>query len=228
MRHRNVSDLMTTSVITARRDTTFKEIAGLLAEHDITAVPVVDDNDRPVGMVSEADLLRKQAGQPDPAGLLAEAFERSEPGTDAWHADMAKAAATSAEWLMTTPVVTARPEWTVVEAARVMEQHKVKRLPVVNEAGQLVGLVSRADLLRVFLRRDQAIREEIMDDVLLGTLRLAPTDVSVNVVDGQVSLTGTVERRSLVPLVARLCRGVDGVVSVDARLQYRHDDSSGA
>ncbi|WP_340384421.1 CBS domain-containing protein [Streptomyces sp. SS7] len=218
MRHRTVSDLMTTPVVKVRRDTGFKELAKLLAEHDITAVPVVDDEEHAVGVVSEADLLRKEAALLDPAGLLP--VLRPRP------ADRAKAAATTAEGLMHSPVVTARPQWTAVEAAQVMERHHVKRLPVVDEADRLVGLVSRTDLLRVFLRGDSAIREEISGEVLLRTLGIAPGAVTVRVVDGRVSLKGTVERKSLVPVVIRLCQGVDGVVDVSAELHHRVDDTS--
>ncbi|MDQ0958091.1 CBS domain-containing protein [Streptomyces sp. B4I13] len=219
MRHRMVSDLMTTSVVRVRRDANFKEIAKLLAEYDITAVPVVDDDDRPVGVVSEADLLRKEAAQLDPAGLL--------PALHPRPADRAKAGATTAAELMSSPAVTARPEWTVVEAARVMEQGRVKRLPVVDEAGRLVGVISRADLLRVFLRGDRAIREEIGRDVLVRTLGIAPGAVTAHVVDGRVSLIGTVERKSLIAVALRLCRGVDGVVDVSDGLGFRVDDTSG-
>lgn len=127
---------------------------------------------------------------------------------------------------MNSPAVTARPQWTAVEAAQVMERHHVKRLPVVDEADRLVGLVSRADLLRVFLRGDNAIREEITGEVLLRTLGITPGAVTVRVVDGRVSLKGTVERKSLVPVVIRLCQGVDGVVDVSAELHHRVDDTS--
>ncbi|MGP4051259.1 CBS domain-containing protein [Streptomyces sp. 2A115] len=218
MQHRMVSDLMTTPVVSVRRDTGFKEIAQLLAEYDITAVPVVDEEDRPVGVVSEADLLRKEAAQLDPAGLL--------PVLHPKPAARAKAEASTAEGLMNSPAVTARPQWTVVEAAQVMERHRVKRLPVVDEAGRLVGVISRADLLRVFLRGDRAIREEISRDVLVRTLGIAPSAVTVHVVDGRISLKGFVERKSLIPVVVRLCRGVDGVVDVSAELDYRLDDTS--
>ncbi|MFK4104272.1 CBS domain-containing protein [Streptomyces sp. NPDC019531] len=218
MRHRMVSDLMTTSVVSVRRDTGFKEIAQLLAEHDITAVPVVDDDERPMGVVSEADLLRKEAARLDPAGLL--------PVLHPKPAARAKAEASTAEGLMNSPAVSARPQWTVVEAAQVMERHRVKRLPVVDEAGRLVGVISRADLLRVFLRGDRAIREEISRDVLVRTLGIAPSAITVHVVDGRVSLTGSVERKSLIPVVVRLCRGVDGVVDVSTELDYRLDDTS--
>ena len=219
MWHRMVSDLMTTPVVRVRRDTGFKEIAKLLAEYDITAVPVVDDDEHPMGVVSEADLLRKEAAQLDPAGLL--------PVLHARPAARAKAEATTAEGLMSSPAVTARPQWTAVEAAQVMERHHVKRLPVVDEADRLVGLISRADLLRVFLRGDSAIREEISGDVLVRTLGITGA-VTVRVVDGRVSLKGTVERRSLVPVVVRLCQGVDGVVDVTAELHHRIDDTSNA
>ncbi|MFC7261381.1 MULTISPECIES: CBS domain-containing protein [Streptomyces] len=219
MWHRMVSDLMTTSVVRVRRDTGFKEIAKLLAEYDITAVPVVDDDEHPVGVVSEADLLRKEAARLDPAGLLTVL----RPGPAA----RSKAEAATAEGLMNSPVVTARPQWTAVEAAQVMERHHVKRLPVVDEADRLVGLISRADLLRVFLRGDSAIREEISGDVLVRTLGITGA-VTVRVVDGRVSLKGTVERRSLVPVVVRLCQGVDGVVDVTAELHHRIDDTSTA
>lgn len=218
MWHRTVSELMTASVVKVRRDTGFKEIAKLLAEHDITAVPVVDDEEHAVGMISEADLLRKEAAQLDPAGLL--------PVLRPRHAERAKAEATTAEGLMNSPAVTARPQWTAVEAAQVMQRHHVKRLAVVDEADRLVGVVSRADLLRVFLRSDSAIREEISGEVLLRTLRITPGAVTVRVVDGRVSLTGTVEHTSLVPVVIRLCQGVDGVVDVSAELHHRVDDTA--
>jgi CBS-domain-containing membrane protein len=126
---------------------------------------------------------------------------------------------------MTTPVVTARPEWAVVEAARAMDRRKLKRLPVVDETGRLVGIVSRCDLLELFLRHDTAIRDEITEEVLGQTLWLAPEAVSVSVRDGVVTLSGTVEKRSLIPIIERLCRSVDGVVSVHQTLEYTLDDS---
>ncbi|WP_405885406.1 CBS domain-containing protein [Streptomyces sp. NBC_01136] len=220
MQHRMVSDLMTTPVVRVGKDAGFKEIAKLLAEYDITAVPVVDDDDRPVGVVSEADLLRKEAGRLDPAGLLPVLHPRP--------ADRTKQEATTAEGLMNSPAITARPQWTVVEAAQVMDRYRVKRLPVVDEAERLVGVISRADLLRVFLRGDRAIREEISRDVLIRTLGIAPDSVTVHVVDGRVALSGIVERKSLIPVAVRLCRGVDGVVDVTEQLSHRTDDTSEA
>ncbi|WP_328336345.1 CBS domain-containing protein [Streptomyces violaceus] len=216
MRHRTVAELMTRDVVRARRDTPFKEIARLLAENDVTAVPVVDEMDRPAGVVSEADLLRKSADQADPSGRA------PVPHLEAW--ERAKAEGSRAEDLMSAPAVCARPEWSVVEAARLMEAQHVKRLPVVDETERLLGIVSRGDLLRIFLRRDDAIRDEITDDVLWRTMGLAPGEVTVEVRDGRVDLGGSVEFRSLIPVVERLCRSVDGVVSVAGHIAYRTDD----
>ncbi|MCZ4602717.1 CBS domain-containing protein [Streptomyces sp. Lzd4kr] len=217
MRHRTVGELMTTDVVNVRQDAAFADIAKLLAEHGITAVPVVDDADRPVGVVSEADLLRKEAARLD-ADWLLPTLRPQPPGRD-------KAEATTAERQMTSPAVTARPEWTVVEAARAMERGGVKRLPVVDDAGRLVGVISRADLLRVFLRGDRAIREEITGDVLIRTLGIPPDAVTAHVVDSRVTLRGIVERRSMIPVAVRLCRAVDGVVDVTEDLEYRVDDT---
>ncbi|MGW1605613.1 CBS domain-containing protein [Streptomyces eurythermus] len=217
MHHRTVEELMSRDVVRARPDTPFKELVRLLEENDVTALPVVDDLDRPMGVVSEADLLRKCAEQADPTGRV------PIPHLEAW--ERAKAEGSRAEELMSAPAVCARAEWTVVEAARLMETQNVKRLPVVDEADRLLGIVSRGDLLRVFLRRDEAIREEIDADLLRRTLGLDPRDVTAEVRDGRVTLSGTVEYRSLIPVVEQLCRGVDGVVSVSTHLAYRTDDA---
>ncbi|WP_265564889.1 CBS domain-containing protein [Streptomyces hygroscopicus] len=199
MRHRSVGDLMTPTAVSVRPGTTFKEIARLLDEYDITAVPVVDDDGRPVGVVSEADLLRKQTS----VGV-----------------------GSSARDLMTSPAVVAQPEWNAVRAARTMEERKVKRLPVVDGDGRLIGVISRGDLVRLFLRRDHAIQEEILEDVVVRTLGLSPSALTVEVTDGRVTLSGTVERKSLVPVTVRLCESVDGVVDVIDRLGFDRDDTA--
>ncbi|MFF6999739.1 CBS domain-containing protein [Streptomyces sp. NPDC008313] len=199
MRGRSVGDLMTPTAVSVRPGTPFKEIAHVLDEYDITAVPVVDEQDRPVGVVSEADLLRKQT---------------------------AVGRGNTAEDLMTSPAVTAGPEWDAVRAARTMERHAVKRLPVVDGEGRLIGVVSRSDLVRLFLRRDRAIQEEILEDILVRTLGLPPSALTVEVSEGRVTLSGTVERESLIPVVVRLCDGVDGVVDVVNRLEAGRDDSA--
>ncbi|MFG3527222.1 CBS domain-containing protein [Streptomyces sp. NPDC047917] len=216
MHHRTVADLMTRDVVRARRDLPFKEIVRLLAENDVTAMPVVDELDRPMGVVSEADLLRKSADLTDPTGRT------PIPHLEAW--ERAKAEGARAEELMSAPAVCARPDWTVVEAARLMEVQDVKRLPVVDETDKLLGIVSRRDLLRVFLRHDDAIREEITRDVLQRTMGLAPSAVTVEVRQGEVTLEGSVEFKSLIPVIERLCRSVDGVVSVAGHLAHRAGD----
>lgn len=217
MHHRTVAELMTREVVRARRDLPFKKIVKLLAENDVTAVPVVDELDRPMGVVSEADLLRKSADQADPSGRT------PIPHLEAW--ERAKAEGARVEELMSAPAVCARPEWTVIEAARLMEVHGVKRLPVVDETDRLQGIVSRSDPLRIFHRRDDAIREEITRDVLQQTMGLAPSEVTVDVYEGQVNLGGSVEFKNLIPVIERLCRSVDGVVSVSERIAYRTDNA---
>ncbi|WP_377267671.1 CBS domain-containing protein [Peterkaempfera sp. SMS 1(5)a] len=219
MHHRTVADVMTRSVVTAHPDTPFKELADLLDRNAVSAVPVVDAADHLVGLVSEADLLQKEASLPDPQG-------RARAGTPT-HAEQARVTAETAQGVMTADLFSAHPEWTVPEAARAMEQHHVRRLPVVDEVDRLIGIVSRTDLLRVFLRSDTAIREEIVDDVLQQTLWLDTRDVAVEVEDGVVTLRGQVENNSMIPLLARLCWSVDGVVAVHTVLGYQVDDTSG-
>ncbi|MFD5325958.1 CBS domain-containing protein [Streptomyces sp. NPDC127092] len=220
MRHRRIAGLMTREVVSVRGDAPFKEVVRVLSRHRVTAVPVVDAENRVIGVVSEGDLLRKTADQAAaPSDLPAV------PGLEAW--ERAKAAGIRAEELMSAPPVCARPDWTVVEAARLMEVQGVKRLVVVDGADRLVGIVSRGDLLGIFLREDEDIRREISEDVLGGVLGLDPADLSVEVRDGRVELGGTVAYRGMIPAVERMCATVDGVVSVSGtRLTYGSDDST--
>ncbi|MEE4418284.1 CBS domain-containing protein [Streptomyces bugieae] len=199
MRHRSVADLMTPNAVVVQPGTSFRVIARLLDEYDITAVPVVDQDERPIGVVSEADLLRRRT---------------------------TKAGPSTADALMTSPAVVARPEWSAVRAARTMEKKKVKRLPVVDESGRLIGVISRRDLVQLFLRRDRAIQEEILEEVLTCTMGLPPSAVTVEVDDGTVTLSGALERKSLVPMAVRMCESVDGVVEVIDRLTAVHDDTT--
>ncbi|WP_327072276.1 CBS domain-containing protein [Kitasatospora purpeofusca] len=216
MQHRTVQDVMTRDVVVAHRETTFKEIVGLLHRNDITAVPVVDDRRHPIGIVSEADLIRKEAA------LLGE----DRPITRWLHPrEHYRAEGEIAEEMMTRPVITARADWALVGAARVMHRKRLKRLPVTDDEGRLTGIVSRSDLLQPFLRGDDAIREEIAHDVLLNTLWLPADAVRVTVDDGIVTLTGTVERKSLIPVVEWMCRSLDGVVAVRQTLGYDRDDT---
>jgi CBS domain-containing protein len=215
--HSLVKDLMTTQVVTVEPETPFKEIVARLAEHRVSALPVVDDHGLVLGVVSEADLLLKE--------------EFPEPDHDIplfWtkrrRLERDKAAATTARDLMSVAVVSVSPDATVAEAARSMHRAGVKRLPVVAEGGRLVGIVSRGDLLRVFDRPDQAIRREIMDEVIVGEFMMDPNRFFIHVNDGVVVLQGQVERRSMLPFLVRAVRGVEGVVRVEDRLAYDLDD----
>ncbi|MFE2497908.1 CBS domain-containing protein [Streptomyces scopuliridis] len=220
MEHRRIDELMTRDVVSVRLDTPFKEIARTLADHGVSAVPVLDDMGHAAGLVSEADLLRKAANRSDLSGRT------PLPHLEAW--ERARAEGCSAAEIMSAPVVCAHPGWTVVEAARLMAVQNVKRLPVVDETDRLLGIVSRSDLLRVFLRRDEAIRDEISHDVLAGTLGFAPAAVTADVKEGQVSLHGTVEDSRLIPVIVRLCASVDGVVSVSEDLKHPVDHAGRA
>ncbi|MFF8378443.1 CBS domain-containing protein [Streptomyces sp. NPDC015661] len=219
MRHRRIDRLMTRDVVSVRGDTPFKEVARVLSRHRVTAVPVLGGDGRVVGVVSEGDLLRKTADQTAaPDGLPAV------PGLEAW--ERAKAEGTRAEELMSAPAVCARPEWTVAEAARLMEVQGVRRLVVVDAEDRPVGIVSRRDLLGVFLREDDDIRREIVEDVLGDTLRLEPGALTVEVRDGRVELGGSLPFRRMIPAIERMCATVDGVVSVSVtRLVYDVDDT---
>ncbi|MEU8617835.1 CBS domain-containing protein [Streptomyces sp. NPDC048623] len=216
MEHRTVFEVMTHDVVTVAPATLFKEIARLLAEHDVSAVPVVDEDRRLLGVVSEADLLRATAELPDlegrSAGVRLLSLERGLPDAE------------TASDLMSSPAVVARPGWNLVETARTMHRKNVKRLPVIDETGRLVGIISRTDLLRPFLRGDSAILDEIEHDVLDRTLRLAPGTIRATVTDGVVTLAGRVDERADIPVIVRLCRSVDGVVALHESIEYAYDN----
>ncbi|MET9885637.1 CBS domain-containing protein [Streptomyces sp. NPDC006430] len=214
MRHRELGELMTREVVTVPGNAGFKDVVRALADHQVSAVAVVDPAGHPLGVVSEGDLLPKSADQGD--------FLRSLAAPEARERD--KAESTRAEELMSAPPVCARPDWTVAEAARLMEAQDVKRLLVVDDSDRLVGIVSRRDLLKIFLRDDDTIRHEITGDVLDLTLHQDPGAVTVEVTDGRVELRGTVQFKSLIPVIERMCRGVDGVVHVAQHLGYAVDD----
>ncbi|MFD5932283.1 CBS domain-containing protein [Streptomyces sp. NPDC060333] len=218
MRHREVRELMTREVISVPPDATFKDIVRTLIEHEVSAVPVIDSSGHPLGVISERDMLPKPSDQGE--------YFRSLPRREAWGQD--KAEASRAEELMSAPAVCAKPDWTVAEAARLMEAQGVKRLLVVDEKDMLVGIVSRRDLLTIFLRKDDGISHEITGDILDRTLQQDPTAVTVEVKDGRVELHGTVKLKSLIPVIERLCRTVDGVTSVAQHLGYAIDDTTGA
>ena len=219
MRRWTVEDVMTENVISVADTTPYKEIVQLLAQHAVSAVPVVDSERRVIGVVSEADLLHKMefTGLEPHVHLLERKRRR---------AARAKAAGDIARDLMRSPVVTISPDTSLAVVAKVMDDERVKRLPVVDEHGHLAGIVSRRDLLRVYLRGDDAIREEIRDQVLRRTLWIDPETITVVVDGGAVTLSGTADRRSTAQITVRLCESVDGVVEVVDQLGYEYDDTA--
>jgi CBS domain-containing protein len=204
-----VKDVMTTRVIWVKQDATFREMAVALREHRISAFPVIDDDGKVVGVVSEADMLTREA-MADP-GVL---------GGLLHHKDQAKARGVTAGDLMTAPVVTVAPEDTVEQAARLMYTHKVKRLPVTDANGHLVGIVTRSDVLSVFTRKDEDIRKEIADDVIAGAFLVDPSTLGLAVRDGVVTLSGTPESSQVGRDILERVRHVQGVVAVRDRFYY--------
>ncbi|MFF3943059.1 CBS domain-containing protein [Streptomyces phaeofaciens] len=205
-----VSDVMTHTVAAVGRGATFKEIVQLMQDWKVSALPVIEGEGRVVGVVSEADLLPK------------EEFRDSDPDRYTQLrrlSDLAKAGAVTAEELMTSPALTVRPDATLAQAARTMARAKVKRLPVVDAVGLLEGIVSRADLLKVFLRTDEEITEEVRREIVSYLFPTPESSVGVDVHNGVVKLTGRVRDTSLVPVAARLVRAVEGVVDVDFDLE---------
>ena len=214
-----VKELMTTDVRTVGVDTPLKEVAEVLAGEGISGLPVVDEAGRVVGVVSEADILYKERPRP-----------RRRSGPLAWFLDVeaydaaVKGAARTAGEAMTEPPVTVGPDRAVAEAARLMIERGVNRLPVVRD-GELLGIVTRADLVRAFTRSDEQVAAEIRDDVLRRALWLEPGVVDVAVEGGEVTLTGTLEGRSDSELLTTLVRRVPGVVGVHSEVGWRVDDT---
>ncbi|MET9346340.1 CBS domain-containing protein [Streptomyces termitum] len=202
-----VDDVMTHTAVAVGRDAPYKEIVALMDQWKVSALPVLEGEGRVVGVVSEADLLPK------------EAFRDTGPAPE----DAVKAGAVRAGDLMSSPAVTVRAGASLAEAARVMARRRVKRLPVVNEIGMLEGVVSRSDLLKVFLREDGEIAAEVRHSVLGGA---AATGLDVTVAEGVVTLRGTLADRALVPLLARAARAVEGVVDVRIALADPRGGSS--
>ncbi|HTS96000.1 MAG TPA: CBS domain-containing protein [Streptosporangiaceae bacterium] len=203
-----VSDVMTTSVVTVPKDMPYKQVARVMTEQRVNAVPVLTGDGRVAGIVSEADVLRKEE----------RAFRRLGTGLPRrTRRERVQARARCAEELMTTPVITIHPDAPIGAAARLMNGHRIRRLPVVDQSGQLLGIVSRRDLLSVFLRDDGEIAAEV-HGVLTGLLLEEPGGVDVTVRDGVVILTGTLVRPDLIPVAECLAEGVDGVVAVICNL----------
>ncbi|GAA1002457.1 hypothetical protein Aple_000520 [Acrocarpospora pleiomorpha] len=214
-----VADVMTKGVLSITEDTGFRDIVAALASRGVSGAPVVDAKDQVIGIVTESDLLRKEE--------FKTVYEDRRPFFETPRDRLArvKSEGEKAVQLMTTPVTTVDPDISIPAAARLMAERSVKRLPVVDSSGRLVGIVSRSDLLKVFLRPDETIRREIIDDVIVRVLWEAPSTVSIEVENGRVTLTGQIELKSMISFTGRIVAAVDGVVDVDNRLTYARDDS---
>lgn len=209
-----VKDVMTTRVVWVKQDTSFRDMATALREHRVSAFPVLDDEGKVIGVVSEADMLNKEALGVDPEGM---------PGMFTGilrQKEQRKARGITAGDLMTAAPVTVRPGDTVEHAARLMYTRRVKRLPVTDSDGRLVGMVSRADVLAVFDRADDEIRKEITDEVIPNEFLADPGTFTVTVEDGVVTLQGTPETGEAGRNIVRTIRHVQGVVAVRDRLSY--------
>ena len=203
-----VADVMTTKVIAVKRDADFKQIARVLRQFRVSACPVVNEAGRVVGVVSEGDLLYKTADCDLPAGLIRLRWKLGEES---------KMTAVTAQQLMTSPAVTIRADAPIHVAARIMRDRRVKRLPVVGAEGELIGIVTRADVLAVYDRPDADILAEVMT-ILIGEFGLSAGNFQATVSSGVVTVTGLVAMPETELEIAARIRHVEGVVAVRDRL----------
>jgi CBS domain-containing protein len=204
-----VRDVMSTQVVAVKRGASFKEMTASLRQYRVSAFPVIDDDQKVIGVVSEADLLAKEAlAKHD--GITAMLH----------HREHQKAEGLTAGDLMTPRPVTVTPDETVEHAARLMYTLQVKRLPVIDAGGHLVGIVSRSDLLAVFDRPDAEILAEIVDDVILHEFLIDPAVFMVTVAEGVVALQGSPETAALGHDLVEKIRHIQGVVAIHDQLVY--------
>jgi CBS domain-containing protein len=211
-----VRDLMTTDPLTVSPDTLLKEAARTMVRNKVSGLPVVTDGEV-IGIVTEGDFLRQEANRDQPYrfSLLDALFGEGPSG--------APAAETVSE-VMTDHVITIGPEASIGDAARVMATKNVKRLPVVDDEGSLIGVISRADVVNAFTKPDEIIEDEVREDIIRRLLFLDPDEVGVSVDDGVVTLDGEMENRTEAHLLEELTRRVEGVVRVDSKLTFEVDD----
>lgn len=213
-----VKDVMTREVVAVGSEAPLRDVAALLAEHGISGLPVIDEEGRVLGVVSEADILVKERASEPAGGRFGWLLDRDRAMEFDW-----KLAARTAGEAMSAPAIVIDADRPLARAAALMLDDQVNRLPVL-ENGRLVGIVTRTDLLRAFVRSDEEIAREIRDEVLVRTLWLSPETVEVGVAGGEVTLRGEVETRTEAELVRAFVQSVPGVVSVDSALAWRVDD----
>ncbi|WP_225812223.1 CBS domain-containing protein [Streptomyces spinosus] len=224
MKPTKIGAVMSGDVVTAQYGTPFKDIVRLLRDHGISGLPVIDEDDKVIGVVSETDLMQRQARASESGGRLNAWVCRLRRRT---RESFARSRARTAGGIMSAPAVTVRAEAGLPEAARLMARHGIERLPVVDEEDRLVGIVTRRDLLHVFLRSDDEIRRAVQREVLVDALWLDPHTVDVAVCEGVVTLSGQLERHSDATVAVATTRRIDGVVDVVDDLTYRFDDRHG-
>jgi CBS-domain-containing membrane protein len=214
-----VSDVMTRDVVAVRADASFKEIAAMLRGLRVSAFPVLDADDRVIGVVSETDLLPKEA--------LEAGYERHGGWLSArrHRAELARAAGVTAADLMSRPAVTVSPYDLVGHVAHLMYDHRITRLPVVGVGGRLVGIISRSDVLSVFSRPDEEIRREIAEKIIIQEFGADPALVTVTVTDGVVTVDSTPEAAITGHKVAVEVRHMEGVVAVRERVSHSPGES---
>lgn len=214
-----VKDVMTTDVVSVRETAEYKDIVAVLRELHVSGFPVLDEADHLVGVVSEADLLLKEAGQEALGGYLSSSGRRGE---------QAKAAGLTAAELISTPAVTIGPNDSLAAAARLMHDRHVTRLPVVDQTRRLLGIVSRVDLLSVFDRPDGQIRAAVRKDIIARDFALDPDAFDVQVTSGIVTISGQVQNQAVAQHLLAAIRHAEGVVAVRSRLRFPPPDPPGA
>jgi CBS domain-containing protein len=208
-----VKSVMTKRVISVEPRTPLKEVARLLVSKRVSGLPVVDEDGSVLGVVSEGDILVKERGRPGRATLLDHLLDSN--GHEATKHDARDAADA-----MTSPPITIRPDRPIAEAAALMLDRCVNRLPVVDQHGKLLGIVTRADLVRAFVREDEAIEKEIREDVILRTLWNTPERFRIDVDGGEVTIEGEVSDAESADLLARFIERVPGVVGIRSRVTW--------
>ncbi|KAA2261843.1 CBS domain-containing protein [Solihabitans fulvus] len=220
MRYPDVDTVMTTELVATTPDTSFTQAARLLTEHAVSALPVLAASGRLIGVVSEADLMRKEQYRPEPTADHKPLLE-----LPARREQRRRAHGLVVGDVMSEPVQTIRAHTPVTEAARALARSNVRRLFVVDAEDRLVGVLSRRDVLRLFLRGDQEIGEVVRHEVFERVLWADMALVVVTVEDGVVTLRGRLERRSEVDLAGRLTEAIPGVVGVVNSLRWELDDA---
>jgi CBS domain-containing protein len=212
-----VVDLMASEVISVHRETSLRDAARLMVEKGISGLPVTDEDGNLVGVISEGDFLRKEVDRGDlmGRGLLGVLFDSRD----------SLAEAENVGEVMAENLFTVSPDATLVEAARTMTTHGVKRLPVVTREGKLVGVISRRDVVAAFTRPDELIEDEIREDILRRLLFLEPTLLDISVEAGVVELSGELPTKTDARLLEAMVQRTDGVIRAEFNVTWKIDDT---